>query len=46
MGKIENQSVEIFEIIGLNFGMGITVPSLCDQENVNGEFINLGNQRG
>ncbi len=38
MGKIENQSVEI---IGKNIGSGITLPILCDQENVNGELLTL-----
>ncbi len=39
MGKIENQSNDEFET-------DITVPSQCDQENINGEFLNLDNQRG
>ncbi len=42
MGKIENQSNEEFEIIGKNFGTGITLPSLCGQDQVDGEFLNLG----
>ncbi len=42
MGKIENQ----FEIIGKNIAKGITGPSSCDLEHVNGELHNLHNQHG
>ncbi len=44
MGKIENQSFEIFEIIGKNFGRSITVPSSWDVQQVNGELPNLHNR--
>ncbi len=38
MGKIEKKPKEEFKVAGIGIGTGITVPSGCDQDHIDGEL--------